>query len=341
MDKLRLGKTGLLASRSGFGALPIQRVSRDAAIGLLHKAFDNDINFYDTARMYTDSEEKIGAAFAGFRHSVIIATKSLATSKTGVMSDITTSLANLKTEYIDLMQLHNPSQLPDPADPKGSYAAIVEAREKGMIRHFGISNHSLTIALSAAESGLYETVQFPLSPLSSESDLSVISACTKADCGCIAMKALSGGLIRNATTSFAFLRSLGAVLPIWGIQRDQELDEFIALEKDPPLLDNELWNTIRKDRAELSGSFCRGCGYCMPCPKGIPINWAARMSLLLRRAPYETFLTDDWHAKMQLIRTCSNCGACRGKCPYGIDTPGLLAKNLEDYELFYSEHAQR
>ena len=339
METFRLGRTGLLVGRSGFGALPIQRVPRDTAVGLLRKALDNGITFYDTARMYTDSEEKIGAAFAHMRHDVVIATKTLATTKAEALRDIATSLEYLKTDYIDIIQQHNPSKLPDPADPQGAFAALVEARDKGMVRHIGITSHSLTNALSGARCGLYDTVQFPLSSLSSDADLTLVAACAKADCGLIAMKALSGGLIRNAATSFAFLRHYDTVLPIWGIQRGQELDEFIALEEHPPLLDEVRWNAIRKDRSELSGSFCRGCGYCMPCPAGIPINWAARMSLLLRRAPHQGFITREWHEKMQLIRACSKCGACRGKCPYGIDTPALLEKNLDDYERFYAEHA--
>ena len=340
MQLMPLGKTGLLVGRSGFGALPIQRVPLDAAVALLHKAYDNGITFYDTARMYTDSERKIGAAFGRMRRDVVIATKTTATTKDGARADIAASLADLQTDYIDLMQLHNPSPLPDPADPQGPYAALAEARDKGTVRHIGITCHSLTNAVSAARSGLYGTVQFPLSSLSSDADLSLVAECDRSGCGLIAMKALSGGLIRNAATSFAFLRQYNTVLPIWGIQREEELDEFIALERHPPPLDETLWKAIRKDRFELAGSFCRGCGYCLPCPRSIPINWAARMSLLLRRAPYHGFLTPEWRDKMRMIRTCSKCGACRGKCPYGIDTPSLLERNLEDYERFYAEHAK-
>ncbi len=340
MQLMTLGKTGLRVGRSGFGALPIQRVPRDAAVALLHQAYDGGITFYDTARMYTDSEQKIGAAFGRMRRDVVIATKTAAATKAGALADIAASLADLQTDYIDIIQLHNPSQLPDPGDPHGSYAALAEARDKGMVRHIGTTSHTFTNALSAAQSGLYDTVQFPLSSLSSARDLSLVAECARVGCGLIAMKALSGGLIRNAATSFAFLRQYDAVLPIWGIQREEELDEFIALENHPPPLGEELWKAIRKDRFELSGSFCRGCGYCLPCPQGIPINWAARMSLLLRRAPYQGFLTAEWREKMRLIRTCSKCGRCRGKCPYGIDTPALLERNLEDYERFYAEHTK-
>jgi predicted aldo/keto reductase-like oxidoreductase len=185
---------------------------------------------------------------------------------------------------------------------------------------------------------LYDTVQFPLSSLSSDAELALISTCNEAGCGLIAMKPLAGGLITNAAASFSFLRQFNTVLPIWGIQRESELDEILALETNPPHLDEWMWKTIRKDRFELSGRFCRGCGYCMPCPQNIQINWAARMIQLLRRAPYQAFLTNEWQARMHAIRLCTTCGLCKSKCPYGLDTPALLEENLADYERFVADH---
>jgi aryl-alcohol dehydrogenase-like predicted oxidoreductase len=338
MAKMILGKTGLTVCRSGFGALPIQRVPASEAVDLLRRAFDNGINFFDTARMYSDSEEKIGAAFEYDRYAVVIATKTTAVTKTEVLKSIETSLDKLRTDYIDIMQLHNPETLPDPSDPQSSYSGLLEARDKGLVRYIGISNHSLSRAIAAAKSGLYDTVQFPLSSLSSDADVSLVSVCRETGCGLIAMKPLAGGLITNAATTFAFLRQFDNVVPIWGIQKDAELDEFLAFESNPPQLDEWLWKSIRRDRFALSGSFCRGCGYCMPCPCGIQINWAARMSLLLHRAPYQGFLTGEWREKMDRIRTCTKCGQCKDRCPYGIDTPALLEKNLADYDTFYAEH---
>jgi aryl-alcohol dehydrogenase-like predicted oxidoreductase len=338
MNTMRLGKTNLMVGSSGFGALPIQRLSKQESVRLLCKARESGMTFFDTARMYSDSEEKIGEAFSGDRQAVVIATKTLATTRAGVTADLAVSLANLKTDYVDILQLHNPATLPDPLDINGPYAALLEARKKGMVRFFGISNHSLEKAVAAAQSGLYDTVQFPLSSLSSDKDLTIVTACMEADAGLIAMKALSGGLVTNAATTFAFLRQYPTVLPIWGIQRESELDEFLRMEEEPPLLDTRMWELIAKDRQELGGRFCRGCGYCMPCPAGIQINWAARMSLLLRRAPYQGFLTDEWNATMGRIRDCTECGNCRSKCPYGLDTPELLRMNLDDYERFRDEH---
>lgn len=338
MDRMMLGRTGLKVGRSGFGALPIQRISFEEAGRILVRAYENGIDFYDTARGYTDSEEKIGNALSGFRKSIIIATKTFAKDGKVLFEHLETSLKNLRTDYIDIYQLHNPERLPDPEDPDGLYAALLKAKEKGLIRFIGLTNHRLDIALKAASSGLYDTIQFPLSSLSAEGDLKLVEACRKNNTGLISMKALSGGLITNAATTFAFLRQFDNVLPIWGIQRESELDEFLSFEKKPPILDEEMLRLIKRDREELSGSFCRACGYCMPCPAGIPINTAARMSLLLKRAPYQDFMTDEWRDKMELINGCINCGQCKKRCPYGLDTPELLRRMLENYREFYNSH---
>ncbi|KAA8674628.1 aldo/keto reductase [Clostridium sp. HV4-5-A1G] len=338
MDKIRLGKTNLMVTRSGFGALPIQRVSFEDAKKILRKAYDNGINFFDTARMYSDSEEKIGYSLSDVRKNIIISTKSHAKDKKTLLKHLETSLKNLKTDYVDIIQLHNPDELPDPDDPEGLYAGLLEAKKRGMTRFLGITNHKIGNALKAADSELYDTIQFPLSSLSSDDDLKLISECKKRDIGVIAMKALSGGLITNAASTFAFLRQFNNVVPIWGIQRESELDEFIALEKNPPVLDESMWSIIKKDRFELAGDFCRGCGYCLPCPAGIEIPTCARISLFLKRAPYKDFMKDEFKGKMDLINNCIECGHCKDHCPYKLDTPNLLKKELKSYNRFYAEH---
>ncbi len=338
MDKIKLGQTNLMVSRSGFGALPIQRVTFEAAKSILRKAYDNGINFFDTARMYSDSEEKIGYALADVRSKIIIATKSHAKDKKSLFTHLETSLKNLKTDYIDIYQLHNPKDLPNPADSESIYAGLLEAKQKGMIRFIGITNHNIKTAIQAAESKLYDTIQFPLSSLSADDDLKLIDVCKEKGIGVIAMKGLSGGLITNAATTFTFLRQYDNLVPIWGIQRISELDEFIALEKNPPVLDEAMWKIIRQDRIELAGDFCRGCGYCMPCPAGIEIPTQARISLLLNRSPYQKFLEDSFKEKMDLIDQCIECGHCKQNCPYGLDTPNLLKRELKKYYDFYEAH---
>lgn len=331
MGKVRLGKTEIVVEKNAFGALPIQRVTKEEAVRLLRKAYDHGITFFDTARWYTDSEVKVGAAFAGMREKVYIATKTGATTAEGFWKDLDTSLHNLQTDYIDIYQFHNPAFCPKPGDGTGLYEAMREAKEKGMIRHIGITNHRLKVAVEAIESGLYETMQFPFSYLATENDIDIVNRCKAADMGFICMKALSGGLITNSAAAYAYLNQFDNVLPIWGVQRESELDEFLSYIDNPPALTEELKAVIEHDRGELLGEFCRGCGYCMPCPVGIEINNCARMSLMIRRAPSDGQLTPEMQAKMKLIEKCLHCGKCKSKCPYGLDTPELLQKNYRDY----------
>ena len=334
MSMVTLGSTGICVNKNGFGALPVQRVTKEDAVYLLRKAYDGGIRFFDTARAYSDSEEKLGAAFEGMREKVFISTKTMAKDVEGFWKDLETSLSLLKTDYIDIYQFHNPSFCPKPGDGTGLYEAMLEAKAQGKIRHIGITNHRLAVAEEAIESGLYETLQFPFCYLATDKDIALVEKCKKADMGFIAMKALSGGLITNSAAAYAFEAQYENVLPIWGVQREKELDEFISYIDNPPTMTDEIRALIENDRKELAGDFCRGCGYCMPCPAGIEINQCARMSLMLRRAPSAAWLTPEWQAKMELIENCKHCGQCVKKCPYTLNTPELLRKNLEDYRTF-------
>lgn len=334
MQKVTLGKTKLEVNRNGFGALPIQRISKQEAVYLLQKAFYNGINYFDTARWYTDSEEKLGAAFSYIRDKIIISTKTGARDAEEFWKDLDTSLEMLQTDYIDIYQFHNPAFCPKPGDESGLYDAMAEAKKQGKIRHIGITNHRLAVAKEAVGSGLYETIQFPFSYLAGEPDMEIVNLCKEKGIGFIAMKALSGGLITNSALAYAYMSQFDHVAPIWGIQREKELDEFLSYQEKPPVLTTQMEEEIKREKAELAGDFCRGCGYCMPCPAGIEINNCARMSLLLRRAPKEGYLSAEWQEKMKKIEGCLHCGKCKGKCPYGLDTPSLLEKNYEDYKTF-------
>ena len=298
MDRVTLGSTGITVNKNGFGALPIQRISQEDAVYLARKAYRAGIRFFDTARAYTDSEVKLGEAFDGIRTEVYIATKTAAQNAEDFWKDLHTSLTNLRTDYIDLYQFHNPAFCPKPGDG----------------------------------SGLYETLQFPFSYISGEQELELVNKCKAANMGFIAMKGLSGGLITNSAAAYAFEAQYDGVLPIWGVQREKELDEFLSYIDNPPRMTGEIKAVIDHDRAELCGEFCRGCGYCMPCPAGIEINNCARMSLLLRRSPSAEHLSPAGQAKMKKIEGCLHCNRCKAKCPYGLDTPALLARNYEDYK---------
>ena len=334
MDTTRLGRTGLIVTRTAFGVLPLQRTPLPEAVRILRRAYDGGITFYDTARAYTDSEEKIGHALSDVRANIVIATKSGSTTRAGLLADLETSLRNLRTDYVDILQLHNAAQLPDLADPDSAYAGLLEARAQGKVRFPGVSAHSRERAVAEVESGLFDTLQFPISYLSSPEDLALIDLCRTHDVGLIGMKSLCGGLLSQARPAFAFLRQFQPLVPIWGFQRMEELEEVLALDTESPALDDALQVQIDADRRELAGDFCRACGYCLPCPAEIPIPMAARMSLLLRRMPYQQFLSEQWREQMHRIENCLDCGHCRAHCPYQLDTPALLKRMLEDYEAF-------
>lgn len=335
--KVALGRCGISVNANGFGALPVQRVELKEAVYLLQKAFYNGIDFFDTARYYTDSEEKLGAAFEHIRARLTIATKTGAQTAEAFWQDLEKSLRNLRTDHVDIYQFHNPSFVPRPGDGTGLYEAMLEAKKQGKIRFIGITNHRIALAEEAVDSGLYDTLQFPFSYLATAREIALAEKCREKEIGFIAMKALSGGLISNSAAAYAFMAQYGGVLPIWGIQRESELDEFISYQENPPTLSGQLLALIERDRAELAGEFCRGCGYCMPCPADIEINNCARMSLMLRRAPWQEYTTEEWRAKMAQIKNCLECGQCANKCPYALDTPALLKKNLEDFEQFVAQ----
>ena len=228
MVQVRLGKTEIVVNKNGFGALPIQRISDEAAAALLNKAYDGGIRFFDTARAYSDSEHKVGLAFEKKRESLYIATKTGAQTGEGLREDLKKSLENLRCDYIDIYQFHNPAFCPRPGDESGLYDAALEAKKEGKIRHIGITNHRLYVAKEAIESGLYETLQFPFCYLATEKDLELVEACREKDMGFIAMKALSGGLITNSAAAYAHAAQYENVLPIWGVQRETELYEFLS-----------------------------------------------------------------------------------------------------------------
>ena len=339
MQHFILGRTGLEISRTGFGALPIQRVSFEEADRLLNHALDGGITYIDTARAYTDSEEKIGRAIAHRRGEYVLATKTGAKDAAGFQRDLETSLRLLKTDVIDVYQFHNPGFVPVPGGADGLYDAALKAREAGKIRCISITNHSLERAFEAVHSGLYDTLQYPFNHLATSQEIELVKLCGEKNVGFICMKALSGGLITNARLPFAWLSQFENVVPIWGIQRMWELEEILGFSEHPPVLDDAARAEIEKDRRELAGSFCRSCGYCLPCPAGIPIHNANRMTQLLLRSPWQGWITPEWQAQMKKIEDCIHCGACAKRCPYGLKPYETLRDHLAFYREFVRTHA--
>ncbi len=329
MKTVTLGQTGITVPQNAFGALPIQRISTADAVVLLRKAYDGGMRFFDTARAYTDSEEKVGIAFERMRDKVFISTKTGATTKEKFWEDLETSLRLLKTDYIDIYQLHCAAKCYGEGDDL--YECMKEAKRQGKIRHIGITAHKIGVAEDIVKSGLYETLQFPFSYLASDRDIKLVQDCEKAGMGFIAMKGLSGGLLTDSKACMAFMSEF-SVLPIWGIQRDAELDEWLSFFENEAVMTGEIKAFIENDRKQLLGDFCRGCGYCMPCTADIMINQCARMSQMIRRAPSKNWLTDFWKKEMLKIESCVECGICKTRCPYELDIPNLLKKNLKDYK---------
>ena len=333
MRTITLGSTGITTPQNAFGALPVQRVGKDEAVRLLRRAFEGGMTYFDTARGYTDSEEKLGTAFGatGLRDQLYIATKTMAKTPEQFREQLDTSLSLLQTDHVDLYQFHCADQVWRPGDGSGMYECMLEAKQAGKIAHIGITAHKIGVAFEAAESGLYETLQFPFSYLAGPREVELVNLCRERNVGFICMKGLSGGLITNSTAAMAFMTQFDNVLPIWGIQREKELAEFLSYMQSPPAMTDGMRALIDRDKAELSGDFCRGCGYCMPCPAGIEIFTCARMIQMIRRSPSANLLSEKSQAMMERITGCLHCNQCMRHCPYGLHIPELLEKNLADY----------
>ncbi|MBO5551559.1 MAG: aldo/keto reductase, partial [Lachnospiraceae bacterium] len=245
MRQIELGKTGITTPQNAFGALPIQRVDKESAVRLFRRAYEGGMTYFDTARAYSDSEEKMGEAFDGMRDKIFIATKTQAKTPEEFRKDLETSLRKLRTDHIDVYQLHCVPQCYKPGDGTGMYEALLEAKAQGKIRHIGITAHKIGVAEEIVKSGLYETLQFPFSYLSADREIDLVKACAEAGMGFIAMKGLSGGLLNNADACMAFMAQY-PVLPIWGIQRESELEEWLAFFDKDIRLSKELQAVIDK-----------------------------------------------------------------------------------------------
>jgi len=331
MDHTIFGRTGLKVSRTGFGCIPIQRIPYDESTAILRRAYEGGVTLYDTANSYTTSEDRIGTALSHVRDKIVLCTKSGAKDPESMLAHLENSLKMLRTDYIDIFQFHNPSFVPRPNGEDGLYDTLLKAKAQGKIRFIGISAHQYTMALEAVQSGHYDTLQYPFSYLSSEEELALADHCKTHNVGILGMKALCGGILTNAKAAFAFLRQYEGIVPIWGIQKMQEIEEFLTYEANPPRMDDALQKTIEADRTELLGSFCRACGYCLPCPAKIPIPMAARMSFLLGRMVKERFFSEEWQKNMRGIDNCTACGHCTAQCPYKLNVPELLKNQQAKY----------
>jgi predicted aldo/keto reductase-like oxidoreductase len=327
-----------MVSRVGMGGIPLQRPTEEEAIQVVHRALELGINFIDTAAGYGNSEERIGralAALVGCRDQVVIATKSACPDKASAMEELEHSLKRLRTDYIDLWQLHNVSSFEkyeQVLGPGGAMEAAQEALQVGKIGHIGISGHNLDVALEAVKSGLFETIQFPFNYVTREPADELIPLAKEHDVGFIGMKPFAGGMLGNAALSIKYVLQFDSVVPDPGVQKVEEIEEIVAIVEsgDWELTPQEL-QQIEARRAELGTQFCRQCGYCQPCPEGVQISMVMITQGMYKLWPRETFL--GWMGEViNGARNCVQCGECEEKCPYQLPIREMIEENIAFYE---------
>lgn len=333
MEYRILGKTGLSVSRMGFGGIPIQRIDAEGTKKLMCALMDAGVNYIDTARGYTVSEEYLGYALEGIRDRFILATKSTAQTKDAMLRDIQTSLTNLRTDYIDLYQLHNPSPsaLETILAPGGALEALLEAKADGRIGHIGITAHSLEVFRTALTLPWVETIMFPYNIVETQAE-HLIAECTRKNIGFIDMKPLAGGAIEDATLALRFLFSNPDVtVTIPGMAAPEELAQNIAAcENAAPLSDAEKVK-LHQIRTELGTNFCRRCNYCAPCSVGINIPSVFLFDGYLSRYGLEGWARARYETLDVKASACIGCGACEDRCPYHLPIRRMLRNAKEHF----------
>ena len=342
MKRIVIGKTGLEVYRLGFGGIPITRLASNEAAGLVRYCFDQGITFFDTANAYGDSEPKIGSALQDVRKQVTLATKTLERDAAGAMGQLEKSLEHLKTEHIDIYQIHNISYhevLEKVLGHGGAYEALVQARDQGKIGHIGFSSHNLDIAVKVCRTGLFATVQIPFNLIEHDPAEKLFQVARQHDMGIIAMKPLGGGLLNRPDLCFGFLQPHDDVIPIPGVESKREVDENLQYYRAPQALSRQDWAEIEKIRTEMGTRFCHRCEYCLPCPEGIVI-WR----VLLFKAQAKRFLPETAikmaMEPMKTAENCAQCGECEAKCPYELPVPDLINETLDYYRQFCEQHGQ-
>ncbi len=339
MRYLELGATGLKISEVGFGGIPIIRLSRRDAVQVLRRAFDRGITFYDTANVYLDSEDKMGRALEGWRHQVVLATKSMKRDRPGLEADLAQSLRLLRTDYLDLFQLHQVSQETDYqaiTGPGGALEGARRAQEAGKIRHLGVTSHNLEMAGRLVQSGLFSVIQFPFNFIEPAAATELHPLARERRLGLLAMKPFCGGLVDNARLAFKFLRQFPDVigLPGWdSVARVDEVVDFFETAHEVTAADLA---EMARYREELGDKFCRRCEYCQPCPQGVMITPAMLYGIVAHRMGAAK--AAGFAAKfMKSVRLCQECGECAARCPYHLPIPEIIHHHLALYDQHCAE----
>ncbi len=335
MEKIRLGRTGLMVTKLGFGGIPIQRDSEDEAIAVVKRCLELGINFIDTANGYSNSEERIGKAISGRREEVILATKSRARERETVESHLKLSLKRLRVEYIDLYQFHNiahSDELNAILAPNGPMTLIEEAKRVGLVRHIGVTSHSIDMAKKLVKSDRFETVMVPFNFVEHGAADELLPLTREHDVGFIAMKPLGGGMLDNIGIAFKYLLQFPDVVPIPGIEKVHEIEEIIRILEGPRTLTTTEQRNIEKLRQKLSKTFCHRCDYCQPCTEGIPISMVMTIPSFAKRTPPEWIFSGLLAEAVDKAVNCTKCGECEKRCPYSLPIIQIMEGHLNWYQ---------
>lgn len=330
-----LGKTGLQVSELGFGSIPIMHLSTNEAVTILRHAHDQGITLYDTANAYSDSEDKIGRAFQGMRGKVIIATKTLKRDRQGAEEDIERSLKMLRTDYIDIYQLHQMSQETDwekAIGPDGAMEAIVKAQLDGKIKHIGVTSHNLAMAIKIIKTGLFATIQFPFNFIEDAVKDELHPLARELAMGILVMKPFAGGVIDDAALAFKFLRQFPDAIPLPGYNSVESVDQIVSFYFQANTVTATDFAAMAKYRYDLGQDFCRRCEYCQPCPQGVMITSAMQYRVLERKMPVHILVKSFAGQAIETVVNCIECGECIKRCPYNLEIPEILKRNYERYE---------
>lgn len=333
MDYVTLGKTGLKISRMGFGGIPIQRIDAQGTKELIHKMADAGVNYIDTARGYTVSEEYLGYALEGIRNRFVLATKSMARTKDAMAADIEKSLGNLRTDHIDLYQVHNPGmeQLEQVMGEGGALEALKEAQAAGKIGHIGLTAHSAAVFEKALELDWVETIMFPYNIVESQGE-ELIAGCKEKNIGFIAMKPLAGGAIEDASLALRYIcanENVTVVIP--GMAEEKELEQNLKACLDKAPLSEEEQKAVEKIREQLGSNFCRRCNYCAPCTVGINIPSVFLFAGYLERYDLGEWARDRYASLAVKASACVECGECETRCPYHLSIREMLKKCAQEF----------
>ncbi|MBQ8834166.1 MAG: aldo/keto reductase [Oscillospiraceae bacterium] len=333
MEYRILGKTGLNISRLGFGGIPIQRIDAEGTKKLMHALLDAGVNYIDTARGYTVSEEYLGYALEGIREHFVLATKSMSRTKEAMAKDIDTSLHNLRTDYIDLYQVHNPSmaQLEQVLAPGGALEALLEAKAAGKIGHIGITAHSAEVFEKALGMDWVETVMFPYNIVENQGE-KLIRACGEKNIGFVCMKPLAGGAIEDATLALRYIcQNPDVTVVIPGMAEEMELAQNLSAVCNTAPLSPAEKAGILEVRSALGTQFCRRCNYCQPCAAGINISGVFLFEGYLSRYGLADWARSRYATLPVKASACLGCGACEDRCPYHLPIRQMLKKAAEKF----------